>query len=101
MPKIRLILSWLRITDDQGLLSLTNTALFIVLVKLAIAPSLTLVDAGALLLALLHYSGKKIIALKQTKLVSTQTLAVDPRLDVLEKQIESLKSAMVLKTSFR
>lgn len=57
------LLNWLRLTDQHdGQLSLTNLALLVVLVKLGMASEVTLVDAGALFVALLSYQGKKVIA---------------------------------------
>ncbi len=55
-------LTFLRITDPHdGLVSLTNLALWVVLVKIAAAGEVTLVDAGALFVTLLSYQGKKVI----------------------------------------
>lgn len=56
------ILTFLRIIDEHdGLISLTNVALFVVLFKIAFAASFSMVDAGALFVTLLSYQGKKLI----------------------------------------
>lgn len=56
------ILTFLRIVDPHdGLISLTNVALLVVLVKIAFAASFSIVEAGALFVTLLSYQGKKLI----------------------------------------
>lgn len=55
-------LSFFRIIDPHdGQLSLTNVALIVVLGKILAASSVSIVDAGALFVALLSYQGKKVI----------------------------------------
>jgi hypothetical protein len=56
------VLTFLRIIDPHdGLISLTNVALLVVLVKIAASSSFSMVDAGALFVTLLSYQGKKLI----------------------------------------
>ena len=56
------ILSFLRLIDEHdGNVSLTNVALMVALVKLAIVPELGAMDLGVLITALLSYQGKKLI----------------------------------------
>lgn len=56
------LLKFLRLVDHHdGLISLTNVALIIVLVKLAKTPSSTLTDTVPLILALASYNVKKLI----------------------------------------
>lgn len=55
-------LIFLKIVDEHDEnISLTNVGLIVVLVKLAIVQSASIVDIGGLLLALLNYNAKKMI----------------------------------------
>lgn len=57
------VLAFFRIIDaHDGQLSLTNIALIIVLVKLALVTAPTVFDLGTLLLALANYNAKKWMA---------------------------------------
>jgi hypothetical protein len=62
MDMVVKLLAFLRITDENGQLSLTQLALWVVLIKLAIMPTTSLADLGALLVGLANYTGKKIIS---------------------------------------
>jgi hypothetical protein len=56
------ILEFIRLVDPHdGLLSLTNIALIVVIVKIATAPSTSLGDLGGLFVALASYQAKKLI----------------------------------------
>ena len=55
-------LTFSRLIDDQHNLSLTNLAMIIVVVKLAIAQQASTIDLGTLLLALSNYNIKKYFA---------------------------------------
>jgi len=52
-------LNFFRITDDDGLLSLTHLALYVCIVKLAIVSPASLADIGALFIAICNYGYKK------------------------------------------
>lgn len=59
MDKIKSILNFLNVLDSEGKLSITNLAVIIVLVKLVIAPTASITEAGALLVALANYAHKR------------------------------------------
>jgi hypothetical protein len=60
--KLLKILIFLRIVDaHDSLLSLTNIAVIIALIKLGMAHSASMTDLGSLFSVLLAYSGKKYI----------------------------------------
>lgn len=61
MDKVIKILQFIRLVDDNKVMSLTNIALIIVLYRLATTPVNTM-DLGALLMTLLTYFGKKVIS---------------------------------------
>ena len=64
MLKTLKVLQFFRIVDDNSQLSLTNLALIIVLIKLYLAPVIGVGEMVPMFLALLNYSGKKIINIK-------------------------------------
>lgn len=87
-------LTFLRIIDQHdGLMSITNVQSIIVLVKLAVQPSVGIVEIGGLLIALASHQGKKLINKKQAK-VTEDT----------EKKIAEMKdtiSAVALKVGLK
>jgi len=50
-----------RLIDETNKVSITNVAVWVVLVKIATTQDFNLVDAGALFVSLLNYSGKKLM----------------------------------------
>jgi hypothetical protein len=93
------LLNFLSLLDSEGRLSLTNVAMYVILVKLAIAPNPGLADIGALLLALANYAHKRyVVSQTPDEVVPSAT----PPLDT--KQIDDLTSkvnAMALKLGFQ
>jgi hypothetical protein len=59
---INQVATFLRLVDEEGRLSVTNVAVLIALVKLAIAPQASLVDCGTVLVTLVGYNFKKTLA---------------------------------------
>ena len=58
-------LDFFRITDDDGLLSLTHMALYVCIVKLAIASPASIADIGALFIAICNYGYKKWLGIQE------------------------------------
>lgn len=56
---IHKILNFLRITDEDGVLSLTNIFIIIVLFKLAMAPTLQLEEVATVFIAISNYMYKR------------------------------------------
>ena len=52
---------FLRIVDDNGVISITNLSMYAALFKILTAPATSLADAGMLLTTLAAYSAKKVI----------------------------------------
>jgi hypothetical protein len=87
-------LIWLKIVDaHDGQLSLTNVALYIVLVKLALAQDVNVVDAGSLLIALASYQGKKLMH----KRVAPTDTSLKDRLDELASKVNAQQVALGIK----
>lgn len=58
---------FLRVLDEDNVISLTNLAVMLVIFKLAITPSLSMPEIGALLLGLFNYSYKRYVRAKEPK----------------------------------
>jgi hypothetical protein len=80
---LKSVANFLRLVDENGQLSLTNVAVLVVLVKLALTQNASLVDAGALFVSLLNYSGKKVLAAIN---------APDPKATLPEQHYEEVAS---------
>lgn len=103
-------LNWLRITDAQGRLSLTNIALLVCLVKLALVQSATLPDIGALFLSVTAYNFKRhqegkpqladVVADLKASHAATIGVAEDAMAAAqdIATQVGTIKAAMGLKT---
>ena len=57
-------LKYLRINDEKNMISLTNTAMILILYKIAMTPAVSFTDITALAIAVLGYQGKRIIESK-------------------------------------
>lgn len=73
--RIKAVLMGFKVLDDDGSLSLTSVALVLVLVKVAMAPSLSMEDALLFLSAVAFYSGKKWIRNQGTSTETSEQLA--------------------------
>lgn len=60
--KVQQVLTFLRLTDADGTLSLTSLTLIVALYKVAMAPKLEIAGLVAFIGAMSMYSGKKVIA---------------------------------------
>jgi len=66
MEQIKKILKFLRITDEQGDLSITNLIVYAVLIKIILkADAIGTTDLGTILAAILGYQGKRAIKTKE------------------------------------
>ena len=84
MKKLLALATWLNLIDSQAKLSLTNIALYVVLVKLSLTTNISLTECGALLLALLNYSHKRYV-------VSKTPPPVEPLNQKIEAEVANLK----------
>lgn len=73
---IKKALYFLRLTDDDGLLSITHIACIVVLTKVALAAEPSIADMGALLITLALYYGKKHASAKKAKLSEDGSKAI-------------------------
>lgn len=86
------VLTFFRVIDaHDGMVSLTNLAVLIVLIKLAIVPSTTVMDIGTLLVALTNYTGKKLINKQEPEVIENPLL---PQFEQMQKTIEQLESSV-------
>ena len=80
------ILNFLNLLDSNGRLSITNIAVLIVLTKIAIAPTASLTEMGALFVTLINYH------MKRKTIADAQ---VTPEIeDAITPQIEQMKSKL-------
>lgn len=91
--RLKRALYFLRITDEQNNVSLTNLAIWIVLVRMVYHPELMMLDIGALLIAYMTYSTKKILACRKppTAPESESLGAVKSDISHLFDQIKELR----------
>lgn len=82
-----------RLIDETNKISITNIAVWVVLVKIATTQDFNLVDAGALFVTLLNYSGKKL--LKKMKEPSEKKEDVSKFEEKLKELQDKLNSIMV------
>lgn len=87
MEKLKQALSFLNVLDSEGKLSITNIAVIIVLVKLAIAPTVSITEAGTLLVALSNYAYKRFTNQK-TDIPEADPLR--PEVDAISAKIEEM-----------
>lgn len=95
MNKLTEFLTFIKVIDaHDGQISLTNLALIVVLVKIAIAPTVSIVDAGTLFVSLLAYSGKKVINNQQmnAQAAPIDTTAIEKSVSQVTDQMEAMKS---------
>lgn len=85
--KLKRALYFLRLTDDNGLLSITHIACMVVLFKLAREPNPSIVDMGSLLITLSLYYGKQHLTRNKVKVTADAT----QRLSDIEEKVKSIQ----------
>lgn len=82
---------FLRVIDEQrSMISLTNTAMWVIIGKLVIAPQFTVEELGAFFVALLAYSGKKLLNNKQ----QTEDTVLEKELTTVKRDINILNDKL-------
>jgi hypothetical protein len=74
--KLKEALYFLRLTDDDGILSITHIGCMVVLTKVALNPNPSVFDMGSLLVTLSLYYGKQHLAQRQQKLTDENKQAI-------------------------
>lgn len=88
--------NFLRLIDENGQLSLTYLAVWVVLVKIAFAQEVNITDAGILFVALLNYSGKKVLkhaGSKKQALQDEEATQIKQKLKELQDKIGAVATA--------
>lgn len=93
-------LYFLRLTDDDGLLSITHIACIVVLIKVALAPEPSIADMGALLITLALYYGKKVSGEKKLKLSSDGSKAITDMQSKMQ-QVQDKLAGVAAQVGFR
>lgn len=86
---INKLMSFLNLLDSEGKLSITNVAVYITLIKLAVSPSASITEAGTLLLALGNYAHKRIV--NNSNQTEPEDL-ITPQVNELKENIEKITS---------
>lgn len=88
------IFKFLNLLDHEGNLSITNLAVIVVLIKLAIAPAATLTEAGTLLIALANYAHKRVVTNSVPEVtedtITPQVEEMQTKLDEVSSQVSAL-----------
>lgn len=104
MKKIKSFLQrglyFLRLTDDDGLLSITHIACGIVLYKIATQPNPSVVDMGSLLVTLSLYYGKQHLNRNKTTLTDENKQAIQEIQNKVQ-QIQDKTSGLALHMGMR
>ena len=84
------LLNWCNLLDRSKKLSITNLAVLICVAKMAIAPQVSLVDAGMLLISLLNYGHKRSEGNKAAKEERKELVvsAIQEQIDSMQSKIE-------------
>jgi hypothetical protein len=104
VKKIARSLKFLNLLDKDSNLSISNIAVIIVLVKLAFTPSLSLIDAGTLLVTLMNYAHKRHSGSKQVQQSSEFEQSIKDKLTEFESKLsdnESNVAAAMLKVGLK
>lgn len=89
------VLRFLSLLDRQGNISATNATLFVLTVKLAIAPQFSIPEIAAFFMALVNYGHKRHAASKAAKDETTQQVATQQAaIDTLVEELSTVKSSV-------
>lgn len=93
LDKGKELLDFLNLLDHKKRLSISNAAVVICVIKIALAPQVSLVDAGALLVALLNYSHKRLEANKTAKEIKAleQSNTLQKDVDNIIQELQEVK----------
>ena len=88
--------------DRSNNLSITNIALIILLIKLALMPTLALPDVAAFFIVLLNYGHKRMEANKaakeEAKLTSQLSVSMDEKVKEVTAELEKIKEIQAVVT---
>lgn len=103
--KILKRLDFLRLIDETGALSLTNITMMILMVRMAILPTLSLVDAAAVLTIMTSYSFKRFYQRKQRYTVQNNfkaavTAPSNTEFLAMQEELNRIKNAVTISGVF-
>lgn len=97
------VLNFLNVLDSEGRLSITNLAVIIVLIKITIAPTASIVEMGALFISLANYHLKR-KTIADSRTVETPEDVITPQVNELQKKLEetiSQVSALTIQSGIK
>ena len=86
------VLNFLNLLDSEGKLSITNIAVIIILIKLALSPSASITEAGTLLLVLANYALKRKAINDNKQPIEEPEDTITPQIVETTKRLEELQS---------
>jgi hypothetical protein len=89
MSILKSILKFLNVLDANENLSITNLAVIVALVKLAIAPTASITEAGTLLIALANYGHKRFVSSQDVEVPED---TVTPKVEAIQSKLEEITS---------
>lgn len=84
---MKVILNFFNLLDSEQRLSITNVAVLVVLVKLAISPSASITEAGMLLITIGNYAHKRVTN-QNNQTPEEDTLT--PQVTDMQKKLEDM-----------
>lgn len=84
---MKAILNFFNLLDSEQRLSITNVAVLVVLVKLALSPSASITEAGMLLATLANYAHKRVTN-QNNQTPEEDTLT--PQVNDMQKKLEDM-----------
>lgn len=97
---IKKALFFTRLTDEDGLLSITHIACIIVLTKVAMEPNPNIVDMGSLLITLSLYYGKKHL-MKNKAAISDENKIAITKIEQRMAQLADKQSGIATAMGFK
>lgn len=97
-PKLLRTLNFLKLIDENASLSLSNVAMMVVLVKLALAPTVSLAEAAILLPVIGNYAFKGYHLRRSTPKVVVAPNLDAVKLETLTSEVEKLKLAFGMRS---
>ena len=92
------ILEFLNLLDRNNKLSISNIAVYAILIKLLLSPELGSFDAAAFLTVIANYSAKRYTNYKSTEKISSEaSKTIDKKLSELDEKINSLSVRIEMK----
>lgn len=82
---------FLRLIDENRVLSITNIALWVIIAKIAAVQEASMTDIAALLTVVFNYAYKRYVKAKEPKEEDTALVKYDKKLEDFQSQLKDVK----------